>query len=154
MKYTNLIINGEIPKTKTLVKMVQAFNNSNILNSYGGYIFTFRIHNNITYMGIKPAIIESQRSNHFDLNAGPDTNVFLTGSINTNGEISLLFKISKKEISNKVKSELKELYIQFASLLIKNNYKGLGQFEWITTKIIKESELFSPVPETIYDLII
>ncbi len=152
MEKTDLILNGKVPKSKTILKMVEAFSNFDILSTYGGYIFTFRIHNNVQYMGIKPAIIEGQRSNHFNLNAGPDTKIFLTGNINPNGEISLLFKIAKKEMNNKIISELKELYIQFASLLIKNNYQGEGKLEWITKKILEESQLFQPVPMKIYDI--
>ena len=152
MKYKELIINGETPKTKTISNMIRAFSNLDLLNSYGGYIFTFRIQNKITYLGIKPAILDGQRNNHFKLNAGPDTKIFLTGSINTNGEISLLFKIKKEELNDDIKLQLKELYIQFATFLIENRYNGLGKFEWITIKIIKESKLFSPVPMTIYNL--
>ena len=117
-----------------------------------GYIFTYRIYNNSAYLGIKPSIIDGQGSIHYDLKAGPETKVFLTGGIYPNGDISLLFKISKKELNEKNKLELKELYIQFAGLLIENGYKGSGKLEWITQKIIEESELFSPVPMTIYDL--
>ena len=153
MKINDLIINGEAAKTKTISKMIHAFYNPVLLSSCGGYIFTYRRHNNILYIGVKPAIIEGQRSNHFDLDAGPETKVFLTGNINPNGEISLLFKISKINLNEKTKLDLKELYIQFSSLLINHNYKGPGKFEWITKKMIEESALFSPVPMTIYDLI-
>jgi hypothetical protein len=151
-KPIKLKINDVDAKPKTISRMIQAFSNLDILNSYGGYIFTFRIHNNITYLGIKPAILDGQRSNHFDLNAGPETKLFLTGSIMINGHISLLFKISKKEMNNKIKSELKELYIQFSTLLINNKYSGSGKFDWITKKIFEESELFESVPMTVYDL--
>jgi hypothetical protein len=151
MKYSEIIINGNTFKKKDLVKMIKAFNNSTILNSYGGYIYTFRIHNNNTYMGIKPSIIDGQRSNHYNLVAGPETKVFLTGGINPNGEISLLFKISEKELTNELKFQLKEHYIQFADLLITNKYNGKGNLEWISRKMLEESQLFFPIPNTIFD---
>lgn len=152
MEYPDIIINGRVSKPKTILTMVDAFQNSNLLSSYGGYIFTFRIHNNNKYMGIKPAIIDGQRTNHYDLDAGPETKVFLTGGIKAKGEITLLFKISKNNLNGKTKLQLKELYIQFSSLLINNSYQGSGKFDWVTKKIIEESDLFSPVPMTIYDL--
>jgi len=152
MKYNDLIINGEPPKPKNISKMIRSFSNLDILNSYGGYIFTFRRDNNITYLGIKPAILDGQRSNHFELNAGPETKIFLTGGINANTEISLLFKIQKTELTEKVKSELRELYINLASLFIINGYNGTGTLDWITRNIIEKSELFSPIPTTIFDL--
>lgn len=152
MKSKNLIINGEAAKTIIISKMVHAFYDYNILNSCGGYIFTYRIHNNITYIGVMPSIIAGQRSNHYDLKAGPETKVFLTGGINANGEISLLFKISKTALNDEIKSELRELYISLASLLKKNGYEGPGTFDWITRKIIEESRLFLPIPSTIFDL--
>ncbi len=152
MKIKDLIINGEAAKTTIVSKMIHAFYDSNILKSCGGYIITYKIYNNITYIGVKPSIIDGQRSNHYDLEAGPETKVYLTGGINSTGEISLLFKIQNTELTEKIKSELKELYIQFANLLTKNKYKGSGELDWITKKIIEESRLFEPVPSTIYDL--
>ncbi len=152
MKSRDLVLNGETVKAAIISKMIYAFGSPDILKSCGGYIFTYRKHKNISYLGVKPAIIAGQRSNHYDLDSGPDTKIYLTGSINPNGDISLLFKISKKELNEKNKFELKNLYIQFARLLIENKYKGPGKLEWITKKIIEESELFSPVPISIYDL--
>ena len=152
MKYRNLVLNGETIKTTQITKMVYAFGNPDILKSCGGYILTYRKQGDILYLGVKPAIIDGQRSNHYDLQSGPDTKIYITGSINPNGELSLLFKIPKKELSKKNKLKLKELYIQFARLLIENRYEGLGKLDWITKKIIEESKLFSPAPKSIYDL--
>jgi hypothetical protein len=152
MKSKDLIINGEAAKPIIISKMVHAFNDYKILKSCGGYILTFRIDKNTAYIGVMPSIIAGQRSNHYDLKAGPETKIFLTGGINANGEISLLFKISKTELTEEIKSELRELYINLAVLLIKNGYKGPGTFDWITRKIIEESELFSPIPPTIFNL--
>ena len=152
MKSKNLIINGEAAKTIIISRMVHAFFDLNILKSCGGYVFTYRIHKNRAYIGVKPSIIEGQRSNHYDLKAGPETKVFLTGGINANGEISLLFKIQKTELTEEIRSELRKLYISLADLLIKNGYIGRGTFDWITGKMIEESELFSPIPLTIFDL--
>ena len=152
MESSTLIINDEKKEPKSILQMVKAFCNPGILKSCGGYIFTYRIYNNSAYLGIKPSIIEGQRINHYDLNAGPETKVFLTGSINTNGEISLLFKISKTELNDEIKSELRELYLNFSDLLINNGYKGSGILDWITQRIIEESQLFIPIPSTIFDL--
>lgn len=152
MKYTELVINGETASKITISGMVKAFYNLKTVKSYGGYILTYRIHNDISYIGVKPAIMEGQRNNHYDLIAGPETKVFLTGGINTNGEISLLFKISKIELNDKKKSELRELYLNFSYLLIDNGFKGPGTLDWITKNILGESKLFSNVPKTIYDL--
>lgn len=103
-------------------------------------------------IGLSPKEINRCRGSHYDLKAGPETKVFLTGGINANGEISLLFKISKTALNDEIKSELRELYISLASLLKKNGYEGPGTFEWITRKIIEESRLFLPIPSTIFDL--
>lgn len=152
MKSKDLIINGETAKPITISKMVQAFCNPNILKSCGGYVITYRVHKSTAYIGVRPSMIEGQRSNHYDLKSGPETKVFLTGGINANGEISLLFKISKTELTEEIKSELKKLYISLVDLLIKNGYRGSGTFDWITRKIIEESGLFFPIPSTIFDL--
>ena len=152
MKSKDLIFNGEAAKPIITSKMVHAFYDYNILKSCGGYVFTYRIDKGTAYIGVMPSIIDGQRSNHYDLKAGPETKVFLTGGINTNGEISLLFKISKTELTMEIKSELRELYIKLADLLIKNGYEGPGALDWITRKIIEESELFLPIPSTIFDL--
>ena len=152
MESPSLIINEEIKGPKPISQMVQAFCSPSILKSCGGYVITYRIHKSIAYIGVKPSIIDGQRSNHYDLKAGPETKVFLTGGINVNGEISLLFKISKTELNKEIKSELKKLYLSLADLLIKNGYRGTGTLDWITRKIIEESGLFLPIPSTIFDL--
>ena len=153
MEALPLIINDEVMESKQILLMIKAFYNSNILKSCGGYILTYRIYKNTAYIGVMPSIINGQRSNHYDLKAGPETKAFLTGGINSNGEISLLFKISKTELTDEIKSDLKNLYISLANLFIKNKYKGSGSFDWITRKMIEESELFFPIPFTIFDLI-
>lgn len=147
-----LIINGEPAGPESVSQMVRAFCNPSLLRSCGGYIITYRVHDNTAYLGVKPAILNGQRSNHFDLQAGPETKVFLIGGINADGEISLLFKIPKEELSADVKSELRESYIRFAKLLMQNGYEGTGTFDWITRKIIQESEIYSSIPCTISDL--
>ena len=147
-----LILNGEAAGSQTISQMVQAFCSPNILRSCGGYIITYRVHDSTAYLGVKPTIMEGQRSNHYDLKAGPDTKVFLIGGITADGEISLLFKISKEELSANIRSELRGLYIHFADLLTQNGYGGPGILDWISRKCIQESEIFSPVPLTILDL--
>jgi len=147
-----LILNGETAGSKTIAQMVQAFCSPDILRSCGGYIITFRAHDNTAYMGVMPSILGGQRSNHYDLKAGPETNVFLTGGINADGEISLLFNISKAELTADTESELRGLYFRFADLLTQNGYEGPGTLDWISRKIMQESEIFSPIPLTIFDL--
>ena len=147
-----LLINGETAGVRPVSQMVRAFGSLDTLRSCGGYIITYRVHDNTTYLGVKPAILNGQRSNHFDLQAGPETKVFLIGGINADGEISLLFKISKTELSVDVQCELRELYFRFADLLKQNGYGGSGTLDWISRKMIQESEIFSPVPLTIFDL--
>ncbi|MCK4516414.1 MAG: hypothetical protein KAU31_14225 [Spirochaetaceae bacterium] len=148
----SLIINGETAGVRTISQMVRAFGNPDALRSCGGYIITYRVHNHTAYLGVKPAVLNGQRSNHFDLQAGPETKVFLIGGINADGKISLLFKIPKTELSVDVQSELRELYFRFANLLMQNGYEGTGTLDWITRKIMQESEIYSPVPSTILDL--
>jgi len=147
-----LVINGETAGAQTISHMVQAFGSSDTLRSCGGYIITYRVHDNTAYLGVKPAILNGQRSNHFDLKAGPETKVFLIGGINSDGEISLLFKISKEELSADIKSELRESYVRFADLLIQNGYGGPGTLDWISRKILQESDLFPSIPLTVFDL--
>ncbi len=147
-----LVINGETAGARTISRMVRAFGSPDTLRSCGGYIITYRVHDNTAYLGVKPAILNGQRSNHFDLQAGPETKVFLIGGINADGEVSLLFKIPKSELSVDVQSELRKLYVRFADLLKQNGYDGAGTLDWISRKILQESEIFAPVPLTIFDL--
>lgn len=147
-----LAINGNSAESEDIVKMVQAFCSLSILKSCAGYILTYRIHKSTAYIGVMPSIISGQRCNHYDLKAGPETKVFLTGGISVNGEISLLFKISKTALNDQIISELRKLYISLADVLIKNGYEGPGILDWITREIIEESKLFFPIPSTIYDL--
>lgn len=149
---TLLIINGEIAGAQTISQMVQAFGSPGTLHSCGGYIFTYRVHDNTAYLGVKPSILNGQRSNHFDLQAGPETKVFLIGGINADGKMSLLFKIPKEELSTDIQSELRQLYFRFAHLLKQNGYGGAGTLDWISRKTLQESEIYSRVPSTIFDL--
>lgn len=147
-----LVINDNLAESEDIIKMVQALCSLSILKSCGGYILTYRRHKSRAYIGVMPSIISGQRCNHYDLKAGPETKVFLTGGINIYGEISLLFKISKTELNDQIISELRKLYISLANVLIKNGYEGPGILDWITRKIIEESRLFYPIPSTIYEM--
>ena len=147
-----LIINGETAESRIISQMVRAFCSPEILRSCGGYVIVYRVRNDTAYLGVKPSILNGQRTNHYDLKAGPDTRVSLIGGINADGEISLLFKIPEPELSTDVKSELRQLYARFADLLKRNGYDGPGALDWVTQRILQESEIFSPVPLTILDL--
>ena len=147
-----LVINGETAGAQTISQMVQAFGSPGTLRSCGGYMFTYRVDNNTAYIGVKPSIVDGQRSHHYDLKAGPETKVFLIGGISADGKMSLLFRIPETELSADVKSELRELYFRFAGLLKQNGYGGLGVLDWISRKILQESELFPSTPLTVFDL--
>ena len=149
---TDLIINGEPAESQLISQMVRAFFNPDMLRPCGGYIVTYREHNGTAYLGVKPSILNGQRSNHYDLRAGPDSRLSLIGGIDARGEISLLFKIPRSGLSVETKSELRALYARFADLLIQYEYGGAGILDWTTRKILRESELFSSVPSTIFDL--
>ena len=149
---TPLVINGEPAGPEVVAQMVRAFCSRDILRSCGGYIFTYRVHDNTAYLGVKPSILNGQRSNHYDLKAGSKTKLALIGGINIDGEISLLFKVPEEELSVETKSELRALYVRFANLLMQNGYGGGGTLDWISRTILQESAIFSPVPSTILNL--
>ncbi|MBU8914331.1 MAG: hypothetical protein KOO61_09940 [Spirochaetales bacterium] len=151
-KSLTLIFNGEAAESQTISPMVRTFCSPNILRSCGGYIIACQVHGSTAYLGVRPTIMEGQRSNHYDLKVGPDTKACLIGGITVAGGISLLFRISKEELSGNIGSELRELYIHSADLLTQNGYSGLGILDWISRKSIQESEISSPVPLTILDL--
>jgi hypothetical protein len=145
-----LILNGQLTKKSEARPFINAISDPGILRSTGGYLFRSCLLDGSLQLGIVPAISEGERLHHYDIKI-PGVEQ-LIGSISATGEFTLLFKAVKADLDIESRKRWKNGFKAFASVLIDLGYDGKGTLDWITKQIIEESEIFTPVPETLFEI--
>ena len=116
----------------------------------GGFLFKTCLVEEKLYIGIIPAISEGERLHHYDINI-PDSK-HLIGSISATGEFSILFSTEKEELNDKTRKLWRLQYSAFTAVLFALGYSKRGDLDWISQQIIKETNLFDPIPETLSEI--
>lgn len=148
MSPVDLILNGGKPSGRERKQFIKALSDSKTLSARGGYLFKSRLTGGELHIGIVPAIADGERLHHYDINIPEGEH--LLGSVSATGEFTVLFKAAS--LDEESREAWKQQYKALAGTLLELGYNGDGQLDWISRKIIEESELFSPIPETLADI--
>lgn len=148
MSRFKLLLNGGKPSGRELKQFIRALSDAKTLAARGGYLFKSRLTGGELHFGIVPAIADGERLHHYDIDV-PDGE-HLLGSLSATGEFSVLFK--ETSMDDESRELWKQQYKALAVTLLDLGYAGEGKLDWISCKIIEESELFHPIPQTLADI--
>jgi len=149
-----IILNATRASAGELKQMFRALEDPEILKEKGGYIFRTALAANPTdsekrklHFSIKPALLEGERTFHYDLILPESIRWILSGCINSTGEIQLLFKPESRPLTSEALKGYRKLYSSLASFFLNGGYQGEGVFDMVTQLLIQDAGLFEPTPD-------
>ena len=148
MSTFRLILNSSRPSAREIRQFIRALADERTLSARGGYLFKSCLAGGELHIGIVPAIAEGERLHHYDIRV-PDGR-HLLGSLSATGEFTVLFKAAS--LDEEARNAWREQYEALAVTLLELGYAGEGRLDWISRKIIEESGLFDPIPETLAEI--
>ncbi len=152
---TDVIINGKATSSCKLRNIISAMSDNNILQQKGGYIFMVSIHDASCTLGIQPYQIAGERKYHYELEM-PDDELMLTGFINTNRSLTLLFKLTpekyKQGLSNEEKASFRKVFIKFARLLLEYDFPDTFEIDFVTQSLLVSAGIIDSEPLTVKEL--
>ena len=147
-----IYINNKKANLNTIKAMIEAISNKTILTEKGGFLLKVTVLADQIYIGIIPNFINGERTYHYDIEIGVENEFTLIGAINNQQIFTLLFKPINPILSGKAKELYYTAYKEFADFLFTNGYKNIGELDWITQKILTESEVCSNNIKTLKEL--
>ena len=152
---TNIIINGAKSSPKETEKIILAMSNDNILQEKGGYLFIVSISGDCCTLGIQPYHINGERKYHYEIEM-PEDEFMLTGFINSNRSLTLLFKVTpekyKQGLSTEEKASFSEVFIRFARFLMEYSFPENFEIDLVTKSLLVSAGIVEKEPLTIKEL--
>ena len=152
---TDIIINGAQTNQRETKKIISAISNNNILQKKGGYLFMIAINGECCTLGIQPYQIDGERKYHYEIEM-PEDAFMLTGFINTNRSLTLLFKLTpekyKAGLSAEEKNSYREVFIRFARFLLEYSFPADFEIDLVTNSLLTSAGIIDKEPLTIKDL--
>ena len=152
---TDIIINGKASNPSATKKIISAISDSNILQKKGGYLFMMSISGDCCNLGIQPYQIDGERKYHYEIEM-PEDAFMLTGFINSNRSLTLLFKLTpekyKAGLSQEEKNAYREVFIKFARFLLEHGFPEDFEIDLVTNSLLTSAGIIDNGPQTVEEL--
>ena len=152
---TNIIVNGTPTSPRKIKKNISAMSDEDILQEKGGYLFMVSISEDCCTLGIQPYQIDGERKYHYELEM-PEDEFMLTGFINTNRSLTLLFKLTpekyKQGLSVEEKKSFREVFIRFGRFLMEYDFPGNFEIDLVTKSLLVSADIIEKEPLTVKEL--
>lgn len=132
--------------------MTAGFSDSRLLTEKGGYLFRSASGENVLNLGVLPSIDRGERNYHYNISLPENTEIFLTGSVNTQGIFTILFKPGTRILTRGMIKSYLENYRDLSRALVSLGYRGEGKLDKVTQMLLKESGLYKAPPATLFAL--
>ncbi|MDA3797945.1 MAG: hypothetical protein PF692_02575 [Kiritimatiellae bacterium] len=152
---TDIIVNEKPTRLSKFRKIISAISNPDILAEKGGYLFMVLIDGSCCNLGIQPYQINGERQYHYNM-LMPENEFLLTGFINVNCSLTILFKVTpekyKAGLSAYEKASFREVFIRFARLLLENNFPEDFEIDIVTRSLLLRAGIVNTEPSTVKEL--
>jgi hypothetical protein len=145
-------LNGKTGKPSIARSFIAALNSERIITEKGGFLFKVLVAGDMLVLGVTPCFIDGERTYHYNSQLPGEDEFTLIGSITPDGTFEILFKPLSLDLSPQDIRKYADTYVMFARFLMKNGYSGHGRLDAMTVSMIREAELFNPVPENLAEL--
>ncbi len=145
-------LNGKTGKPSIARSFIEALNDERIIREKGGFLFKALAAGNRLVLGVTPCFIDGGRIYHYESHLPGEDEFTLIGSVTPDGTFDILFKPLSIELSPGDVRKYADTYVMFARFLLENGYSGQGMLDTVTVSMLREAELFHPVPEDLAGL--
>jgi hypothetical protein len=146
----NLICNGREVSRGEWVAEVGRLLEPRQLKSSGGVLFKAGIDADTLFFGVIANFSGGERGYHYEIRLPREDAYTLIGGISVQQELSILFK--NRTVNDEARAIYRRVYRELVQLLLEASGYRLV-FDSITVQLIREAELFSPVPADPRELI-
>lgn len=147
-----IYINSKKANRNKIKALIEAISNKTILTEKGGFLLKVTVLADQIYIGIIPNYINGERTFHYDIEIGVENEFTLIGAVNHQQVFTLLFKPVNPILPDKAKEQYYTAYKKFADFLFSNGYNNIGELDWITQKILTESNVSNNSIKTLKEL--
>ena len=152
---TDIIVNGTSTSPREIKKIISAISDDNTLQKKGGYLFMVSISGDCCTLGIQPYQIGGERKYHYEMEM-PKDDFMLTGFVNTNRSLTLLFKLTpekyKQGLSVEEKKSFREVFIRFARFLLEYKFPENFEIDVVTNSLLVSAGIVDKEPLTVKEL--
>jgi hypothetical protein len=147
------ILNGKRATGKALRQMARALADRKLLGERGGFLLKATLKDEGAWLSVVPCILNGARTYHYDMKLAEETAYTLIGAVNANGVFTLFFQPGPAGLGEDARGEYLKAYSRLAALLFDNGYDGEARLDWSTRRLLEESEVARPAPESLAALI-
>lgn len=141
-----MILNGKSGKPSIARSFILALDDERIITEKGGFLFKALAAGDRLVLGVTPCFIDGGRTYHYDTQLPGENKFTLIGSVTPDGIFEILFKPLSRELSPEDIRKYADIYVMFARFLLENGFSGQGILSTVTVGMLREAELFHPLP--------
>ncbi len=154
--WQTIILNGEKASAKELENVATSLCNREVIREKGGFLFKFSCVDSTACLGVLPFFIGTDRMHHYDIRLPLKDPHRLTGFINSDCTLTILFNVDKKTLENGFSPEAVEQYTRryrdFAALLLTHGFDPFFPLDSLTLETLTTMGLAEPSPPVIGQL--
>jgi len=153
---SRIFLNKEKKNPGELKSIMSALSDRNILIEKSGYLFNSSINGNCLSIGVLPYFVDGQRTHHYDIELPERGKCILSGFINSNTMLALLFKPESDTYNDGFLPGMADVfcdnYVRLARFFIENGFPGDFELDLVTKCLFEETKMFTDIPATVKEL--
>ncbi len=146
MSIAKVTFNGVDGRCTVARPWIQALNDAKLVLEKAGFLFKAGLTGDRMLLAVEPCLIQGERRYHFNMHLAHEDAYTLIGSVNAQGEFTILFKPESPELSPGQCARYREVIGTFAAFLLDGGYTGEGLLDEVTQALLGAVG-FDPVPD-------
>ncbi len=140
-----VIFNGIKGGVAVVKPWISALNDEALVLEKAGFLFKAGVDGDRLLLAVEPCLIQGERRYHFNMHLAHEDAYTLIGSVNAQGEFTILFRPESRELSADQCARYRQVIGTVAELLLGGGYAGEGLLDEVTQSLLGAVG-FDPVP--------
>ena len=145
MAIAKVIFNGIKGGVAVAKPWIGALNDKALVLEKAGFLFKAGVDGDRLLLAVEPCLIQGERRYHFNMHLAHEDACTVIGSVNAQGEFTILFRPESRELSALQCARYRQVIGAFAGLLLGGGYAGEGLLDEVTQSLLRTVG-FDPVP--------
>lgn len=146
MRIKKVTLNGVAGGCSVAKPWISALHDEKLVLEKAGFLFKAGLDGDRMLLAVEPCLIQGERRYHFNMHLAHEDAYTLIGSVNAQGEFTILFKPESRDLSAEQCARYREVFAAFAGLLLDGGYVGDGLLDEVTQSVLGAVG-FAPVPD-------
>lgn len=147
----HVVFNRKTGSPDIIAPWIHALNNPRIMQEKAGFLFKVGRHEDSLLLAVEPCLINGERRYHFNMHLAHEDAYTLTGSVNPQGEFTILFCPECRALTDAQCARYRDVVGCFAALILSNGYAGRGMLDDVTGPLLQAIG-FDPMPSSLSNI--